>query len=60
MQQIKIGSIVAYQSNPAKLAEVLDVLSFANGELGLRVKPFENSFPFYIYASEVWVLTDSI
>ena len=57
---INIGSIVAYDSNPAKLGEVLEVLNFANGEQGVRVKPFDNSFPFYVYVSEVWALTDSI
>jgi hypothetical protein len=57
---MKIGNIVAYDCDPAKIAEVLDVLHFANGQLGLRVKPFDNSFPFYIYASEVWLLADNI
>ena len=60
VQQIKIGSVVAYKTDPAGLGEVLDVIFFSNGESGLRVKPFDNSFPFYIYSSEVWVLTDSI
>jgi hypothetical protein len=61
VQQIKIGSVVAYESDPAKLGEVLECFIFpASGELGLRIKPFDNSWPFYLHASEVWVLTDSI
>lgn len=60
MININIGSIVAYDSNPAKLGEVLDVFNFANGEQGVRVKPFDKSFPFYVYVSEVWVLADTI
>jgi hypothetical protein len=60
-QQIKIGSVVAYESNPAKLGEVLEAFTFsASGEIGLKIKPFDNSWPFYLHASEVWVLTDSI
>lgn len=57
---MQVGSIIAYDCDPAKIAEVLNVLHFANGQLGLRVKPFDNSLPFYIYASEVWVLADNL
>jgi hypothetical protein len=57
---MKIGSIIAYDCDPAKLGEVLDVLHFASGQLGLRVKPFDNSFHFYIYASECWLLADNL
>ena len=57
---MKIGNIIAYDCDPAKIAEVLNVLHFAGGVLGLRIKPFDNSPPFYIYASEVWLLADNL
>jgi hypothetical protein len=58
---MKIGSIVAYESNPAKLGEVIESFIFpATGELGLKIKPFDNSWPFYLHASEVWLLADSL
>jgi hypothetical protein len=58
---MKIGSIVAYDANPAKLGEVMETFIFpASGELGLLINPFDNSCKFYIYASEVWLLTDNL
>jgi hypothetical protein len=58
---MKIGSIVAYAADPVKLGEVLEAFIFdETGELGFYVQPFDNSDKFYIDASKVWVLTDSI
>ena len=57
---MKIGSIIAYDCDPAKIGEVLNILHFADGQLGLKVKPFDNSLPFHIYASEVWLLADNL
>lgn len=56
---MKIGSIVAYDCDPAKLGEVLETFFYPSGELGLLVKPFDNSCKFYQYASEVWLMADS-
>jgi hypothetical protein len=58
---MKIGSIVAYESHPAQLGEVLECFIFpASGEMGLKIKPFNNSCPFYLHASEVWLLADNL
>jgi hypothetical protein len=58
---MKIGSIIAYDCDPAKLGEVTQTFFYpSGGTLGLRIKPFDNSPPFYIYASEVWLLADNL
>lgn len=58
---MKIGNIVAYDCDPAKLGEIIDVFTFpASGELGLKIKPFDNSCAFYLHASNVWLLTDNL
>lgn len=57
---MKIGSIIAYDCDPAKLGEVLETFFYPSGELGLLVKPFDNSCKFYQYASECWLLTDTL
>jgi hypothetical protein len=58
---MKIGSIVAFESDPAQLGEVIETFIFpATGELGLKIKPFDNSCSFYLHASEVWLLADNL
>ena len=58
---MKIGSVIAYDCNPAKLGEVIETFIYpASGELGLLIKPFDNSCSFYQYASECWLLADNL
>jgi hypothetical protein len=58
---MKIGSIIAYDCDPAKLGEVMQTFFYPSGELGLLIKPFDNSCTFFSkYASEVWLLADNL
>jgi hypothetical protein len=58
---MKIGSIIAYDCDPAKLGEVMETFFYPSGELGLLVKPFDNSCTFCPqYASQCWLLADNL
>lgn len=38
---MKIGNIVAYDCDPAKLGEILEKFTYPSGEPGVLIKPFE-------------------
>ena len=58
---MQVGSIIAYDCDPAKLGEVTQTFFYPSGELGLLIKPFDNSCTFFSkYASEVWFLADNL
>lgn len=61
---MKIGSIVAYDCDPAKLGEVLEAFIFPSGELGVLIKPFDKTngkfLVFEAYEKNCWFLTDSL
>ena len=60
-QAMKIGSLVAYESDPVKMGEVVETFIFpCTGELGLKIKPLDNSWPFYHYASSVILMADNL
>ena len=61
---MKIGSIVAYDCDPAKLGEILEKFTYPSGEPGILIKPFDKTDDrfcvFEAYEKSCWVLTDSI
>ena len=61
---MKIGSIVAYDCDPAKLGEILEKFTYPSGELGVLIKPFDKINDkfcvFETYENTFWVLTDRI
>lgn len=61
---MEIGNIVAYDSEPAKLGEILEKFTYPSGEPGVLIKPFEKTngrfCVFEAYEKTCWVLTDSI
>jgi hypothetical protein len=63
-RKLKIGNIVAYDCDPAKLGEILEKFTYPSGEPGVLIKPFEKTNDkfcvFEAYEKSCWVLTDSI
>jgi len=58
---MKIGSIIAYDCDPAKLGEVIKISACQiNCKAYLTIKPFDNSEWVYKYFDEVWLLADTL
>ena len=61
---MKIGNIVAYDSEPAKLGEILEKFTYPSGEPGVAIRPFEKINDKFgvieVYEKTCWVLADSI
>jgi hypothetical protein len=58
---MKIGSIIAYDCDPAKIGEVIKIsVCSINSETFLTIKPFDNSELIYKYKCEVWLLADKL
>jgi len=57
---MKIGSIIAYDCDPAKIGEVIKISVCAiNGAL-LTIKCLDNLESVYRYQCEVWLLADNL
>lgn len=57
---MKIGSIIAYDCDPAKLGEVIKISACQiNCKTFLTIKSFDNGAWIYKYIDEVWLLADS-
>ena len=57
---MKIGSIIAYDCDPAKLGEVIKISACQiNCKTFLTIKSFDNGPWIYKYIDEVWLLADS-
>jgi hypothetical protein len=58
---MKIGNVVAYDCDPAKIGEVIKIsVCSINSETFLTIKPFGNSELIYKYKCEVWLLADNL
>ena len=58
---MKIGSIIAYDYDPAKLGEVIKISACQiNCKTYLIIKAFDNSEWVYKYSDEVWLLADTL
>ena len=61
---MKLGSVVAYDCDPAKLGEILEKFTYLSGEPGVLIKSFDKTndkfYVFEAYEKSCWVLTYSI
>jgi hypothetical protein len=58
---MQVGSIIAYDCDPAKIGEVIKIsVCSINHETFLKIKPFGNSEMIYRYKCEVWLLADNL
>ncbi len=58
---MKIGNIVAYDCDPAKIGEVIKIsVCTINCKTFLTIKPFDDIDWVYKYKFEVWLLADNL